>query len=162
MADYEALKDPLPRWDPKSQELAYNNFTDRYRMELPAKGDPASSGCISIITPSGTDSIPVYLTSPIPVAVAVDIETDSIKVFSASGSYALDVHLVDGSVSTDTMNPVDMTLVQKRFTYNAAYDVVTIKEALITTPSGSPCKLSTFSYNSDGDVDYIVESLGTW
>lgn len=118
MADI--LTDPLPRYDPKSQELAYNNWTDRMRMELPERGDPASSGCVAVITPSGTDSIPVYLTSPIHMEVNVDPQdtikilnynggnnipvylsthldqsTDDVRVYSASGAVALDVHSVD-------------------------------------------------------------------
>jgi hypothetical protein len=44
MAD--ALNDPLQRWDPKAQDLAYNNYTDRMKMELPEYTDPASSGVV--------------------------------------------------------------------------------------------------------------------
>lgn len=43
----DALTDSLQRYDPKSQELAYNNTTDRMKVELPAFGDPSSSGVIS-------------------------------------------------------------------------------------------------------------------
>lgn len=42
-----ALTDSLVRNDPKSQELAYNNTTDRMKVELPALSDPSSSGVIS-------------------------------------------------------------------------------------------------------------------
>ena len=108
MAD--ALTDPLERWDPKSQELAYNNYTDRMKVELPSAGDPASSGCITLIA----------------------------------------------------QHPADQDLIQKRFSYNDAGDISTIKEALVITPSGSPCKLSTFIYDTSDNIDYIVESLGTW
>jgi len=88
-----ALTDSLPRWDPKSQELAYNNTTDRMRMELPEFGDIAASGCVAVITASGTHAIPVYLDSPIPVAVAVDIQSDSIKVFGYDGGDNIPVYL---------------------------------------------------------------------
>lgn len=47
----DALKDPLQRWDPLSQELAYNNFTDRMKIELPEYSDPASSGCVQAVLP---------------------------------------------------------------------------------------------------------------
>lgn len=93
----DVLTDPLARWDPKSQEIAYNNFTDRMKIELPARADPAASGVVSIISASGTDSIPVYLTAPIPVAVIVDIETDAIKIFSASGTNDIPVYLTNRS-----------------------------------------------------------------
>lgn len=89
--------DSLVRSDLKSQELAYNNTTDRMKVELPGMGDPAS-----------------------------------------------------------------LELVKKRFTYNVLGDVATIKEADVATASGSPCKLSTFTYNGSNDVDYIVESVSTW
>jgi len=87
--------DSLVRNDPKSQEIAYNNTTDRMKVELPT-------------------------------------------------------------------DPAGVTLIQQRFIYNALGDVQIIKEATVATASGSPCKVSTFSYNGSGDVDYIVESLGTW
>jgi hypothetical protein len=45
MAD--ALTDTLKRWDPTSQELGYNNLTDRIKVELPEYSDPSSSGVIS-------------------------------------------------------------------------------------------------------------------
>jgi hypothetical protein len=32
--------DSLQRFDPTSQELAYNNVTDRMKVELPGGGDP--------------------------------------------------------------------------------------------------------------------------
>lgn len=44
----DVLTDSLLRDDPKSQELAYNNRTDRMKIELPPAGDPASSGCVTI------------------------------------------------------------------------------------------------------------------
>jgi hypothetical protein len=266
---WNALTDPLPRWDPKSQELAYNNYTDRMKVELPQFGDVAASGVVSVVSASGTASIPVYLTSGIPVAVEVDITTDSIKVFSASGTPTIPVYLTQpvsvevdigdeiriasssgtpnipvymadgegvygedqphinkdkgfsvlavrndsigslvgadkdyanlqlnayGSLRTqldmvrdvsvtigngfadsgtirvavasglivDSPNPESGKLISKRFTYNTQGDIDTIKEALATTPSGSPCKVQTFSYNPSLDVDYIIESLGTW
>jgi hypothetical protein len=110
MATWDALTDPLPRWDPKSQELAYNNFTDRMKVELPAPGDPAASGAITVI------------------------------------------------IADPTTGP----MVKKRFSYNDQQDVATIKEALIATASGAPCKLSTFYYNTNYDVDYIIEGTSTW
>lgn len=102
------LTDPLLRSDLRSQELAYNNNTDRMKVELPQFGDPAASGCVAIITPSGTNSIPVYLTSPLPVAVAVDIESDSIKVWSASGTATVPVYIESPSTMpvTETYSPV--------------------------------------------------------
>jgi len=44
----DMLTDPLIRYDLKSQELAYNNATDRMKVEFPAAGDPASSGVIGV------------------------------------------------------------------------------------------------------------------
>lgn len=40
------LTDPLLRSDLRSQELAYNNNTDRMKIELPERGDPAASGYV--------------------------------------------------------------------------------------------------------------------
>jgi len=142
MANWNALTDPLPRWDPKSQELAYNNYTDRMRIELPEVGDPAASGVVSlnvntlppsglpvcvdrwngdslmVWSASGTTDLPVYLTSPIPVAVAVDIETDSIKVFSSSGTADVPTYIqneiranVHGRVNADTSYTEDSIMV---------------------------------------------------
>lgn len=214
--------DSLVRSDSRSQELAYNNVTDRMKVELPGRGsDAAASGVVYVVSASGTDSIPVYLTSPIPVSVAVDIQSDSIKVFSASGTsdvpvylvsdldknndsvtswnvsssgtsdipvyltspVEIDVHLseaddtirvysasgsavletwVNNTITTVKSDPTSGKLISKRFSYNALGDVSTIKEALTTTASGASCKLSTFTYNSDNDVDYVVDSLGSW
>jgi hypothetical protein len=110
MATWNALTDPLPRWDPKSQELAYNNFTDRIRVELPEPGDLAASGCIIV----------------------------------------------------KQVSPTDQPLLKKRLTYNDQQDVATIKIAEVATASGAPCLLQTLTYNSNYDVDYIIESLSTW
>jgi hypothetical protein len=157
----DGLTDSLPRYDPLSQELGYNNTTDRWKIELPARSSLSASGVVSVVSASGTDSIPVYLTSSIPVAVAIDIDTDSIKVFSASGTPAIETW-VNNTVTTMEPDPASSKLISKRFTYNVLGDVATVKEALIATPSGSPCKLTTFTYNLAGDVDYMVDSLNTW
>ena len=90
----DGLTDTLPIFDPKARQLAYNNNTDRLRIELPPQGDVSASGVVSIVSASGTHVIPTYLDSPIPVAVSIDIETDAIKVFSASGTSDLPVYLV--------------------------------------------------------------------
>ena len=153
--------DSLVRNDPKSQELAYNNTTDRMKVELPQAGSPGASGVVLVVSASGTPSIPVYLTSPIPVAVAVDIQSDSIKVFSASGTAELPVYF-NLPVTITEPDPTSSKLISKKFSYNANGDVSEIKEALVATPSGSPCKVSSFTYTVTNDVDYIVESLGTW
>jgi hypothetical protein len=58
--------------------LGFNRDQDVWKVD--------ASGTINIVSASGTSVLPVYLDSPIPVEVAVDIETDSIKVFSASGT----------------------------------------------------------------------------
>jgi hypothetical protein len=42
----QALTDPNQRWEPSNPSIAYNNFTDRMRMELPEYNDPASSGVV--------------------------------------------------------------------------------------------------------------------
>ena len=154
--------DSLVRSDLKSQELAYNNITDRMKVELPGRGtDAAASGVVYVVSASGTDSIPVYLTSPIPVAVAVDIQSDSIKIFSASGTPEIETW-IKNTVTTVEADPASGKLISKRFSYNALGDVTTIKEALAVTASGSPCKLTTFSYNVNDDVDYMVDTLSTW
>lgn len=180
------------------------------------------------LSASGTSPIPVYLDSPIPVEVAVDIETDSIRIYSASGTHDIPVYLqsdldhnndsveaynVSASgtpdiptyvqnevdvraqdfdirpldeaeddvriysasgtaaleswinnepIQTEKADPEDSKLVKKRFTYNANNDIETIKEALIGAPSGAPCKLSTFTYNANDDIAYIDESVSTW
>jgi hypothetical protein len=49
-----------------------------------------------------------------------------------------------------------------RFIYDGNDRLAVLKEAQIITPSGDPCIDSTFSYNANGDVDYIIESDGTW
>jgi hypothetical protein len=89
--------DSLVRSDPKSQEIAYNNVTDRMKVELPGGGNP-------------------------------------------------------------TLEP----LTKKKFFYNANKDVSIIKEALADAADGASCKVQTFTYNADNDVETIVETLGTW
>jgi len=42
----EALTDPSVRWEPNNISIAYNNYTDRMKMELPEYNDPASSGVV--------------------------------------------------------------------------------------------------------------------
>jgi hypothetical protein len=96
------LTDPLQRWDPESQELAYNNFTDRIKVELPQAGDGAASGVVRITDSTGSANIPVYLSTKL------DQSTDDVRVYnssggstfsvnasSASGAASLDVHSVD-------------------------------------------------------------------
>jgi len=143
---------------------------------------------VAIWSASGTTPIPVYLDAPIPVAVAVDIDTDSIKIwsasgttdvpvyltsdldfnndsvsiFSASGASAIETWINNEPIMIEELGLTEKPYVQKRFTYNANDDIETIKEAYITAPSGTACKLSTFSYNTDFDIDYIVESESTW
>jgi hypothetical protein len=56
-ATTDALNDPLDRWDPLSQELAYNNYTDRMKIELPEFGDPAASG--SLISVDFVENYPI-------------------------------------------------------------------------------------------------------
>lgn len=56
----ESWSDPLQRWDPKSQELAYNNFTDRMKVELPAAGDPSASGALTMVTPYPVNKSATY------------------------------------------------------------------------------------------------------
>ena len=60
----DALTDPIIQDNTRNVSMGYNNNTDRMKIELPEFGDPSASGCVAIITPSGTYAIPVYLSSP--------------------------------------------------------------------------------------------------
>ena len=46
----DGLTDIKPIYDPNSRQLAYNNRTDRVRVELPASADVAASGCVDFPT----------------------------------------------------------------------------------------------------------------
>lgn len=122
-----------------------------------------------VASASGTTDLPVYLTSPIPVAVAVDIQTDSIKIFSASGTTPIPVYS-DGPLSATIIDPVEVvdvvplgkTLIKRRFFHDSDNDITSIREAAVITASGQSCIVQTLSYDANKDVDYVVESVGTW
>ena len=130
-----------------SNFLAYDKTLDAFKT--------------AIMSPSGTNAIPVYLDSPIPVGVEVDITTDSIKVFSASGNPELPVYTTS-PVESQTIDPIDRNLIKKRVFYNAAGDITSLREAVIATPSGSQCVVKTFVYDNDSNISYTIENLGSW
>jgi hypothetical protein len=57
---------------------------------------------------------------------------------------------------------MDGVLVKKRVTYNALGDPIQVKEAVIATPSGSPCVVKDITYNDIDEAEYIVERYGAW
>lgn len=71
--------------------VALDRDKDSYKVQGPMGTQTHPSG-VFIMSASGTPAIPVYITSPIPVAVAVDIQTDAIKIFSASGTPTIPVY----------------------------------------------------------------------
>lgn len=86
--------------------LGYRRVEDRWKVD--ASGTWTTPSGAKIVSASGTPDIPVYITSPMPVSVAVDIETDSIKIWSASGSSAIETWVNNesawpGSIYSKTM-----------------------------------------------------------
>ena len=147
---------------PKAEDinfLGFNRDADRWKVD-PSGTWTTPSGA-KIVSASGTYDIPVYLTNPIPVNVAVDIETDSIKVWSASGTSAVETW-VNNVIQVKEADPTTKVLVKKRFFYNANQDISEIRSVPIVSPSGATCMTQTFFYNTNDDIDYILESLSTW
>lgn len=72
----------------------------------------ASGSMVMLQSASGTNTIPVYIDSPIPVSVAVDIETDSIKIHSASGTTPIPVY-IEGGVTASIPDIVEVKVKQE-------------------------------------------------
>jgi len=121
---------------------------------------------IRIYSASGTPDFNVYLENEVRATNFdirdLDESQDNARIYSASGSAEIEAWINNQPIQTTVSDPLDGTLVKKRLEYNDNDDLATLKEASIVTPSGSPCKLSTFTYNGNSDIDYIIESLGTW
>ena len=116
----DGLTDSLPRNDPKSQNLAYNNTTDRMRIELPPMGDMAASGVVSVISSYGTSSLPVYITS-----AATDQLYSRRFTYNALG----DIDTIkEATVATPSGSPCKLL----SFTYLASGDIDYILESLGT------------------------------
>ena len=159
---------------PKAQDpnfLGFDRDKDRWKVDasgikLYASGISVdldkNTDSVSVWSASGTAPLPVYIDGQIPIAVSVDIESDSIKVFSSSGTPEIETWINNQPITVTCVDPVDSKPLKRNFSYNDHDDISEMKIALASTPSGAPCKIATFNYNSNQDVDYIVESLGTW
>ena len=93
--------------------------------------------------------------------VDIDKDTDSVSVWSASGTPSQEVYVSD-SVAIYSADPMDGILVKKRITYNSLGDPIQVKEAVIATPSGQPCVVKDITYNEINEPDYVIERYGTW
>jgi len=116
--------------------------------------DPAltpvhASGIVNILSASGTSPIPVYLEVPIPVAVSVDIETDAIKVFSASGDPAVDVHLTDVAHKEDDAH----------ITGDWGVPVLAVRNDNIGTLSSANGDYENIQLNAYGDVRTQIDMV---
>lgn len=127
--------------------LAYNRELDLYK--------------VSVVSPSGTSSIPVYLDSPIPISVVVDIETDSIKIYSPSGSPEIETW-INRPVEVFQASPNISNLTNVRIMYDVNGNITEVREALNITPSGNQCVVKVLHYDNNGNIDYILDSLGSW
>lgn len=123
-----------------SNVLAYDRETDRIRVE--------ASG------------IHLYASG---ISVDLDHREDTVEVWQENENN-LRASVYQSSVpwKVDEVDPVAKTLVKKRFFYGLDGNIDEIRVANAVTPSGSQCLVKYLSYNSMGEVDYIVEDLGVW
>jgi hypothetical protein len=121
-----------------------------------------------VLSASGTSSIPVYNTETItahvdnfPAERYLDMSTDDVAIWSSSGASAIETWVND-RVEVFLAAPMARNAIKKRIFYDDDGDAIEVREALATSASGDACVVKYINYNSDKDVDYIVESLGTW
>jgi hypothetical protein len=141
------LTDSLPRHDPKSQELAYNNTTDRFRMELPPFGDMAASGCVAITTPGGSANIPVYLSSHL------NYSTDSVTPVSAITETSWTTLTDPGSTAS--------VLSSANSKHTFQYSIASINTSVVVGVSGSLDNSSWFNLDAN-ETNTTHTSNGTY
>ncbi len=95
------------------------------------------------------------------IQVDIDKDTDSVSVWSASGTPATEVW-VNNEIAVYSADPIEGVLVKKRILYNSLGDPTEVREATIATPSGQPCLVKDITYNENADADYVIERIGTW
>ena len=132
----DALTDPLLRQDYKSQELGYNNNTDRFKMELPEKGDLAASGCLTSLFPQ-TEHTWAQLTAP--------SSTSSLEVIDNSKhTFQYVVDSIDTNVKVTASGSLD----------NANWFNLDANESLTTHTSNG-----TYGMTFDGMTKYVLFSF---
>lgn len=141
----DGLTDSLPKIDPGFYGPAYNNTTDRLRVELPPAGDMAASGVIGI----GFENFDVVNRN----ATFAGAQTSAPVWLPASGLKAV---LMGVSLSSDGTNVIrihdslGVDIIPAQY-LSAAHSVVTITS---NTPIAAPSGFSSTSY-------YLTSSQAT-
>lgn len=142
--------------------IALDRDKDAYKIQGPM-GTQAHPSGMFVMSASGTPSLPVYLTSQIPVAVAVDIQTDAIKIFSASGTPTIPVYntnpvevIVDIGdeikvVSASGTNSIPVYLTQ---TTQVSTDISKSKDSISVWSASGASDIPIYSPNDFKTVDY--------
>lgn len=161
MAD--PIADPVVRYDPTYNLHGYNNASDRIKVELPARSSSSAGGVVSVLTASGTDSIPVYLNG-VPVNI-YDTDPALNRIIEKSWG------ALTGPSSTEPL----LSLSASKHTFQ--YTVSELNSSVLVAASGSldasgwfnlmessgylvpHTKNGTYRITHDGVVKYVLFSL---